>query len=114
MLAHELGHLVNKDIPVGILVQSAITLVGLYLASLGLLWGVQTFGFSGPADIAALPVFLVVMGLYGPVTLLAWRDSYSRWRERRADEYALRMTGNGASVRLGDDAGLANQNPQRR
>jgi len=93
VLAHELGHLVNKDIPVGIFVQSAITLVGLYLASLGLLWGAQVFGFSGPADIAALPIFLLVMGLYGLVTM-PLTNAYSRWRERRADQYALRMTGN--------------------
>jgi STE24 endopeptidase len=93
VLAHELGHLVNKDIPVGIFVQSAITLVGLYLASLGLLWGAQVFGFSGPSDIAALPVFLLVMGLYGLVTM-PLTNAYSRWRERRADQYALRMTGN--------------------
>jgi len=93
VLAHELGHLVNKDIPVGILVQSAITLVGLYLASLGLLWGAQVFGFSGPSDIAALPVLLLVMGLYGLVTM-PLTNAYSRWRERRADQYALRMTGN--------------------
>jgi STE24 endopeptidase len=108
VLAHELGHLVHKDIPLGILVQSAITLVGLYLASLGLLWGVQTFGFSSPADIAALTVFLLVMGIYGLVTL-PLGNSYSRWRERRADEYALRMTGNGAAFASAMTR-LANQN----
>jgi len=108
VLAHELGHLVNKDIPVGIFVQSAITLVGLYLASLGLLWGVKVLGFSSPADIAALPVFLLVMGLYGLVTM-PLGNSYSRWRERRADQYALRMTGNGAAFASAMTR-LANQN----
>ncbi len=65
VMAHELGHQVHKDIPIGILVQSAITLVGFYLASLGLSWGVSAFGFSGPADIAALPWLGLIFGGYG-------------------------------------------------
>ena len=108
VLAHELGHQVHKDIPIGILVQSLLTLGGLYLASLGLRWGVKTFGFNGVADIAALPLFGLVMGIYGLVTM-PLSNAYSRWRERRADEYALEATKNGeayasALVRL------ANQN----
>ena len=39
ILAHELGHHVNKDIPVGILFSSVVTLGGLYLANLALRWG---------------------------------------------------------------------------
>jgi STE24 endopeptidase len=91
VLAHELGHHVHKDIPVGMAVDTAVTLVGLYLASLGLQWGVRVFGFSGPADIAALPVFMLVLGLFGLVTM-PLGNAYSRWRERRADEYALDAT----------------------
>ncbi len=108
VLAHELGHQVNKDILSGIAVQTIITLVGLYLASLGLKWGAGFFGFSGPADIAALPVFGVVMGLYGLVTLPA-TNAFSRWRERRADEYALKSTGKGRAF-ASAFARLANQN----
>jgi len=91
VLAHELGHHVHKDIPVGMAVDTIVTLVGLYLASLGLQWGVNVFGFSGPADIAALPVFMLVLGLFGLVTM-PLGNAYSRWRERRADEYALAAT----------------------
>ena len=108
VLAHELGHHVNRDIPIGIVVESAITLGGLYLASLGLRWGAAAFGLAGPADIAALPVFALVMGAYGLVTL-PLGNAYSRWRERRADEYALRATGNGAAY-ASALARLANQN----
>jgi STE24 endopeptidase len=96
VLAHELGHHVNQDIPVGIILESVLTLGGLYLASLGLKWGAATFGFAGPADIAALPVFALVMGAYSLVTM-PLGNAYSRWRERRADAYALRATGNGAA-----------------
>jgi STE24 endopeptidase len=92
VLAHELGHHANKDIPVGIAISTVLTLGGLYLANLGLKWGVSYFGFKGVADIAALPLFLLVMGLYSLVTM-PLNNAYSRWRERRADEYALQATG---------------------
>jgi STE24 endopeptidase len=108
ILAHELGHQVNRDIPLGIIVQSVITLGGLYLAALGLKWGAAVFGFGGPADIAALPVLMVVLGLYGLLTL-PLTNAFSRWRERRADEYALRVTRNGPAF-ASALARLANQN----
>jgi STE24 endopeptidase len=91
VLAHELGHQVNKDIPVGIAISTILTLGGLYLANLGLHWGVAYFGFNGVADIAGLPLFMLVMGLYGLITM-PLSNAYSRWRERRADEYALEVT----------------------
>jgi STE24 endopeptidase len=91
VLAHELGHHVHKDIPVGILLDTLTTLVGFYLAGLGLRWGATVIGASSPADIAAFPVFLLVIGLYGLVTMPVG-NAFSRWRERRADEYALQAT----------------------
>jgi STE24 endopeptidase len=91
VLAHELGHHVNKDIPIGIAVESLTTLLGLYLASLVLEWGVGLFGFNGPADIAGLPLFILVIGLYSLITM-PLSNAFSRWRERRADRYALLTT----------------------
>lgn len=91
VLAHELGHHVNKDIPMGIVIESLTTLLGFYLASLVLEWGVGLFGFSGPADIAGLPLFILVIGLYSLITM-PLTNGFSRWRERRADRYALQAT----------------------
>ena len=108
ILAHELGHQVHRDIPIGILVESIITLGGLYLASLGLQWGVEVFGFEGIADIAAFPLFGLVVGAYGLVTM-PLGNAFSRWRERRADEYALKATGNGQAYASALTR-LANQN----
>ncbi len=108
VLAHELGHHVHKDIPVGIVLESAMTLIGLYLASLGLNWGVAYFGFSSPADVAAMPLLILVMGAYGLVTM-PLGNAFSRWRERRADEYALQATNNGPAY-ASALARLANQN----
>lgn len=108
VLAHELGHHVHRDIPLGILIESLITTVGLYLASLALNWGVTAFGLEGPEDIAALPLLVLVMGLYGLLTM-PLGNAYSRWRERRADEYALQATQNGAAYAAALTR-LANQN----
>jgi STE24 endopeptidase len=108
IMAHELGHQVNKDIPLGILFGSLTTLVGLYLASVGLTWGVKFFNFDGTADIAAFPLFVLVLGFYGLLTM-PLENGFSRWRERRADEYALSLTHNGAAYASALTR-LANQN----
>jgi STE24 endopeptidase len=108
VLAHELGHHVHKDIPVGIALESAMTLVGLYLASIGLSLGVAYFGFSGPSDVAAMPLLILVMGAYGLLTM-PLGNAFSRWRERRADDFALRVTENGPAYASALSR-LANQN----
>jgi STE24 endopeptidase len=108
VLAHELGHHVHRDIPLGILIESLVTLGGLYLASLALNWGVVAFGLDGPADIAALPLFVLVIGLYSLLTM-PLSNAYSRWRERLADEYALQATHNGSAYASALTR-LANQN----
>ena len=108
VLAHELGHHVHKDIPILMAFGTIMTLGGLYLASLGLGAASTIFGFSGPADIAGLPAFGLVLGAFGLLTQ-PLNNAISRWRERLADEYSLQSTGNpeafsSAFVRL------ANQN----
>ncbi len=108
VLAHELGHQVHKDIPLGMAVNSLTTLLGLYLASLVLDWGAALFGLRGPADVAALPVFLLAMGVYGLITM-PLGNAWSRWRERLADEYALQSTRNGGAFASALTR-LANQN----
>ncbi len=96
VLAHELGHHKHQDIPLGMLVGASITLGGLYLSSLALEWGVQTFGFQSAADLAALPLFVICLGLYGLLTS-PLSNGFSRWREYLADDYALQLTGDGNS-----------------
>ena len=93
VIAHELGHHVHRDIPMGIFLSAVVALASLYLASLALNWGGAAFGFSGPADIAALPLFALTLGLFGLITL-PLHNAFSRWREVRADRYALEATRN--------------------
>ena len=108
VLAHELGHHVHRDIPIGIAVETVITLVGLYLASLALPGVAGIAGLQGPADIASLPLLLLVFGFYGLLTM-PLTNAYLRYRERRADEYALQMTRNGTAFASALTR-LANQN----
>jgi STE24 endopeptidase len=96
ILAHELGHHVNRDIPLGIIVGTGVTLGGLYLTSQVLNWGVNAFGYQSVSDLAALPLFAICLGFYSLLTS-PLSNGFSRWRERLADSYALRLTGAGTT-----------------
>src|SRR5205085_11324894 len=61
-------------------------------------WGVTTFGFRGVDDIAALPLFLAAMGIFGLLTM-PLTNFLSRQRERAADLYAIKTTGNARAFR---------------
>jgi STE24 endopeptidase len=91
ILAHELGHHVHGDLGKGILVGSALTLIGLWLAGQALSWGVAAFGFAGLADVAAMPLLALALGAFELVTM-PLNNGYSRWRESLADRYALEAT----------------------
>jgi STE24 endopeptidase len=106
VLAHELAHQVHRDIPLGILFQSIVTLVGLWLASLALDWGVDRFALAGVNDVAGLPWLALVLGGFGLLTM-PLTNGWSRWRERMADRYAVQATGKplafaSALIRLAD------------
>lgn len=108
VLAHELGHHVNRDIPLLITLGTLMTTIGLYLASLGLNWAIGYFGFNGVADVAAFPALGLILGAYGLVTM-PLENAMSRWRERKADDYALQATGKGEPFASAFTR-LANQN----
>jgi len=108
VIAHELGHQVHADIPVGIVVSSVVTLIGLFLVSLVLNWLAQALGFTGPADVGALPLLALAFGAFGLLTF-PLNNGYSRWREVRADAYALDATQNPGAFAAAMTR-LANQN----
>jgi STE24 endopeptidase len=92
VLAHELGHHVHRDIWKLIVSQAILTLGGLYIANL-LLHGVVARGFyTSLTDAATLPVFFLLMGVFGLV-VMPISNGYSRLIEYQADEYALQSTG---------------------
>lgn len=108
VLAHELGHHVHKDLPLGIIVQSLLTLVGFWLADLVMRWGITTFNYKGLTDPATLPLLIVAMSVFGLVTM-PLSNGWSRWREVKADAYALEMTGKPRAF-INAMTRLANQN----
>lgn len=108
ILAHELGHHVHKDLPLGILVQSLITLGGFFLAHLIMVWGIAAFGYTGLADPATFPLLMLALGIFGLVTM-PLGNAWSRWRERLADRYALETTGKPRAF-ISAMTRLANQN----
>ncbi len=91
ILAHELGHHVHRDLPLGILVQSTLTLVGFWLADGVMRWGIDIFGYTGLTDPATLPLLLIALSVFGLVTM-PLSNAWSRWREVMADTYALETT----------------------
>jgi STE24 endopeptidase len=108
VLAHELGHHVNRDIPLFIAFGTLSTTLSLFIASLVLKWFISYFGFISPADVAAFPALSLILGVYGLITM-PLGNAVSRWRESKADEYALQATGKSEAFASAFTR-LANQN----
>jgi STE24 endopeptidase len=116
VLAHELGHHVHGDVTRGLLVQAALTLAAFAVADVALRAGVAWWNLSDVADPAGLPWLATVLLAVGLVALPAV-NGYSRRIERRADDFALRVTGDaesfvGAMERLAG-LNLAERRPHR-
>jgi STE24 endopeptidase len=116
ILAHELAHHVHRDIWKGIALEAVLIAAGFFLADRALAAVVGSFGIAAKSDPAALPVLLLAGGAvslaFSPVA-----NALSRAHERRADRYALEMTGNAAAFtsamkRLGAQ-NLAEERPSR-
>ena len=108
VMAHEFGHHVHKDVTLGIIVQSALTLIGFWLANIVMRWGIAVFGYTGLTDPATLPLLMVALMIFGLVTM-PLGNIWSRWREVKADQYALEMSGNPQAF-ISAMTRLANQN----
>jgi STE24 endopeptidase len=98
VLAHELAHHVHNDLLWGLAFEAVIITAGMWLTSLFLTWGVVAFGYSGVDDIASLPLFVAAMSIFGLLTM-PLTNYLSRQRERAADLYALKTTGNAPAFR---------------
>jgi STE24 endopeptidase len=92
ILAHELGHHANRDMTTVLALESTVIAAALATAAAVLHAGWRPLALAGPADVAGLPLLLLVAG--------AWRlagtpavNLLSRHHERRADHFALAMTG---------------------
>jgi Zn-dependent protease with chaperone function len=96
VVGHELGHYVLHHVWIGILLSSALTMLGLWgahrFADLLLARHSARFGFDRLADPASLPLLMLLLSLFSfattPPTL-----ALSRYHERAADRFGLELTG---------------------
>jgi STE24 endopeptidase len=92
VVAHELGHHAHEDLRRSAAIDAALLTLGLVSSALVLALLGAPLGLSGAADIAALPLIaLVTGGVWIAATPL--RLAVSRRQERRADAFALALTG---------------------
>ena len=94
VLAHELGHHAHRDIWKTITHEAVAATLACGAAHGALVWAGPSMGVEGGSDVAGLPLFVLAAGsvvmLLAPVTNLMSRSH----EERRADQYALEVTGN--------------------
>ena len=96
ILAHELAHHVHHDIWKAMALETGLILLGFYVADRALGVAVGHFGLATKSDIAGFPLLLLTGGAVSLV-LLPLANAVSRAHERRADRYALDLTGNAAA-----------------
>jgi STE24 endopeptidase len=95
IMAHEMGHYVEKHIYFGIAGYLLLSLIGLYLTAKIMEYAVLRWGealkIPRVADIRSLPLFLMIISMLlfisSPVS-----NFVSRYQEARADTYAIEMT----------------------
>ena len=96
VVAHELGHHVHHDLWFTMLLRALTLYGGFFVAARTLVVVAPWLELRGPADVAGAPVLLLVAGVwFGAVSPIG--NALSRAQERRADRYALRLTGNPAA-----------------
>jgi STE24 endopeptidase len=92
VVAHELGHHAHRDLWRTLALDASVVAVALFLADRALGLPAPALGLAGPRDLAALPFVTLVAGSVW-LLLTPLRHLHSRLQERRADEFALALTG---------------------
>jgi STE24 endopeptidase len=98
VFAHEVGHHVYHHLPKMIVVGVALALAGFALVDKVLGASAVWLGYDGLADPAALPLFVLVLGLFG-LMLAPAQNALSRFFETQCDSYALQRTANPSAYR---------------
>jgi STE24 endopeptidase len=116
VFAHELGHHVHRHIWQGLAFQMALSFVGFWLADRALRFFVGPLKLARIADVAGLPLLLLVATVLS-VLLLPAASAFSRRLERQADDYAFAAIGDAEPLVRGlehlADQNLAERNPPR-
>ncbi|MGE7908698.1 M48 family metallopeptidase [Lysinibacillus xylanilyticus] len=119
IMAHEMGHYVEKHIYFGIAGYLLLTLIGLWLTAKCLRWFIGRYGkelkIKKIGDIGSYPLFLLLTSvlLFASSPL---SNYVSRYQENRADQYAISLTGDRESAITAFQkltiSGLSEVNPQ--
>jgi STE24 endopeptidase len=116
VVAHELAHHAHRDLWRALVLDACVLLAGLWVADAFLAWSASSLGLGGHSDLAALPLVALAAG---SVWLAATpiRHAQSRRQERRADRFALALTGSvdafSAAIRRLGDRHLSEERPSR-
>lgn len=96
VVAHELAHHVYHDLWFTMLLRALTLYGGFFVADRTLVAVAPWLELRGPADVAGAPVLLLVAGVWS-LAMSPIGNALSRAQERRADRYALSITGNPAA-----------------
>jgi STE24 endopeptidase len=96
VLAHELAHHVHHDLWRVLALDAAVAWLALWAAARAQAVLAGPLGLAGPADPAGLPLVALVM-LVVSAAALPLVNAVSRMHERRADSFALDLTGEPAA-----------------
>jgi STE24 endopeptidase len=114
VVAHELAHHAHHDLWRTLVLDALVLVFGLWIADRAVGLGAPALGLAGPGDLAALPLMALVAGAVW-VALTPLRHAQSRAHERKADCFALALTGAddafGAAIRRLGTHYLAEERP---
>ena len=96
VVAHELAHHAHRDLWQAIVLDALVVTAACGLAHLVLAGPAAGAGLPGLGDVAGLPFLAFGVGTV-VVAASPLTRGLSRWHERRADRYAIRITGNRAA-----------------
>jgi STE24 endopeptidase len=91
VFAHELGHVVGRDLLKGFVLFGLVSFGSLFAASRLLGDAAGELGIEAVHDPRTLPVLIAILAAI-QLLVMPLSNSYSRWRERLCDAFALRTT----------------------
>lgn len=92
VLAHEVGHYVHRDVLRLAVAGFLFSLATFFVSARTLEYLAPRFGYAALADIATLPLLVLVTSAVG-LLLMPLQNAFSRHIEIGADAFALKMTG---------------------
>ncbi len=114
VLAHELGHYKHRDILKQVILSAILSFIGFWLAYQILNSFSYSLGYLGPGDVRSFPLFSLIFFIFGLIMSPAG-NTFSRYVENKADEFALDATKNRQSfisaMQKLSDMNLADPNP---